>query len=119
MAKGDGLKMENRPSTPLPPRGAECLLRPEPWEHVQELARQGLSISAIELETGFNWKTNKSYVGGPPPAPATRAPAKPALLDPFRAAPHPLHPEHRHGPGDDRPRPRAARGGGDGASRGG
>jgi len=45
------------------------MLRLEQWEHIQELARQGLSVSAIERETGFNWKTIKRYVGGPPWSP--------------------------------------------------
>ena len=84
MAKSDGLKMENRPSGPVNSRGREGLLRLEQWNHIQDLARQGLSVSAIERETGFNWKTVKRYLGQPPPAAARRASARPQLLDPFR-----------------------------------
>ncbi len=60
------------------------MLRLDDWQAIRELAKQGLTISAIVKVTGFSRNTVKKHLRSAPPAPATRERHKALPLDPFR-----------------------------------
>ena len=53
-------------------------------QHIEELKRQGLSVTAIASVTGFDRKTIRKYLAQPDLLPGYRPrPTKPSLLEPF------------------------------------
>jgi len=51
---------------------------------IQDLASQGLSVSAIRRETGYSRNTISKYLEHPIPAPAKRERTEPGKLDPYK-----------------------------------